>query len=92
MVSYCTNWMGPVNLDWIERNGNDWAGGRIDVYGNDDYYPDELGLPLMKANDFYEFGEWLRTVRTVGVLSLKDLEKRYTSETGKTITWYPYES
>jgi hypothetical protein len=92
MISYSTNWMGPVNLDWIEKNGNDWAGGRIDVYGNDDYYPDELSLPIMKAKNYGPFSEWIRKVRTVEVLSLKELVERYENETGDKIIWWNYET
>jgi len=33
MISYSTNWMGPINRDWIAKNGDCWAAGRIDVLG-----------------------------------------------------------
>lgn len=83
--------MGPVNYDWIQKNGNDWAGGRIDICGNDDYYPDELHLPIMKASSYGPFSEWLSKLRTTGMLTLKELVERYENETGNKIIWWDYE-
>ena len=34
-IRYSTNYMGPINMDWIKEHGSDWAGGRIDLYGGD---------------------------------------------------------
>ncbi len=63
MVHYDTNWMGPVSMDWIEKHGEHWAGGRIDIYGPW-AYPKEYALPIMHRDDFVRFGEWLEKLET----------------------------
>lgn len=88
MVSYNTNWMGPVSLNWTEKNGNDWCVGRIDVYGTGSDYPEELHLPTMKSDDWYRFSSWLDTIKTVEMLTTEQLVDWYETETGWRITWY----
>ena len=36
MIDYSTNWMGPLNQEWLLKNGSNWAGGRIDIRGEPD--------------------------------------------------------
>lgn len=86
-IRYTTNWMGPVNYDWIQEHGADWSGGRIDVYGTGDDYPDELYLPVMKSQDWHRFSEWLRTLRTDTVWTLAQLVDQY-EQTHPEITWW----
>ena len=31
MVTYSTNWMGPINQKWVEEHGDCWSAGRIDI-------------------------------------------------------------
>lgn len=91
MISYSTNWMGPVNYDWVQKNGNDWCVGRIDVYGTGSDYPEELDLPMMKSDDWYRFSSWLDTIKTVKMLTTVQLVDWYETETGWRITWYETE-
>ena len=77
MIRYHTNWMGPVNGDWIKKNGDHWAGGRIDVRGTDDPYGDEIGLPIMNSEDWYNFSEWLKTFETEEIWTLEEIVKMY---------------
>ena len=86
-IRYSTNYMGPINMDWIKEHGSDWAGGRIDVYGTDSDYPDELGLPIMKAVDYNKFSDWLETVETDAVWTLQQLVEQY-EKTNSKIVWH----
>ena len=59
------NRMGPINRKWMEENGYDWAGGRIDFDCDNEKdemynkYGLEVTVPMMKEEDWYTFGEWL---------------------------------
>ena len=86
-IRYSTNWMGPMNMDWIEKNGSDWAGGRIDMHGGDWSYPEEIGLPMMKQEDFNKFSNWLDTIETDDVWTLQQLVKQY-EKTNSKIVWH----
>jgi hypothetical protein len=52
-----------------------YAGGRIDFWNPyvDSMYPDEMGVPLMRAEDWRSFGDWLDTYETDDVLTLEQL-------------------
>ena len=91
MLRYSTNWMGPVNYDWTQKNGNHWAGGRIDVYGNGDY-PDEIGLPIMHVDDYGHFSEWLDSFTSIDMWTLEELVRLFEKQTKATIRWFytPY--
>jgi len=91
MLRYSTNWMGPINSDWIQKNGNRWAGGRIDVYGGGDY-PDEIGLPIMHADDYGHFSEWLDSFTSIDMWTLEELVHLFEKQTKATIRWFytPY--
>ena len=60
-VSYSTNWMGPINSEWIARHGTGWSSGRIDCRGTglDPMYGDEIGLRPMRTADWRSLGVWL---------------------------------
>ena len=85
------NRMGPINRQWMEENGYDWAGGRIDFDCNNendpmyDRYGREVSVPMMHEEDWYSFGEWLgeQKWREYPVESVFD---QYT-ESGGTIRW-----
>jgi hypothetical protein len=62
--TYSPNVMGPINGDWIEENGSGWIGGRIDIYGGYDHYPDETELPIMSNESFNRFDEYLEELVT----------------------------
>jgi len=86
MVRYSTNWMGPINTEWIKKHGEGWAAGRIDVYGINDQYPDELALPPMKNSDWSRFTNWLDDFETEEKWTLRMLVWEY-EKTNPPITW-----
>lgn len=62
--------------------------GRIDVRGiPDEPYGDEIGVPPMLSADWRAFGDWLDTVQTMSVWSLKNLVEAYEHQTHNTIRW-----
>lgn len=73
-----------VELDEITQH---WACGRIDVYGSDDFFPQELGLPMMLGEDWNRFSEWLNKFKTKNIWSLNQLVEEY-EKTNPKITWY----
>jgi hypothetical protein len=52
-----------------------YAGGRIDFWNPniDSMYPDEMGVPLMRAEDWRSFSDWLDIYETDDVLTLEQL-------------------
>jgi hypothetical protein len=62
--------------------------GRIDVRGGDTdvYYGDEIGVPPMRAEDWGTFGEWLRTIETDSMWTLKEIVEEY-EKTNPKIRW-----
>lgn len=74
-VEYHTNWMGPVNYEWIMKFGEDWASGRIDVYS--DSVPESLALSTMKKDDWGRFSEWLKIFKTDEVWTIQQLVEEY---------------
>jgi hypothetical protein len=87
MISYSTNWMGPISLDWIKTHGDHWAGGRIDVYGTGDDYPNELALPTMHEDDWQTFSAWLELFETEKMYTLDQLIVEY-EKTHPPIRWH----
>jgi hypothetical protein len=83
--------MGPINYEWTKKNGDYWAGGRIDVYGGGDY-PDEIGLPIMHADDYGHFSEWLDSFTSIDMWTLEELVHLFEKQTMATIRWFrtPY--
>jgi len=89
MITYSTNWMGPINAKWIKENGSHWAAGRIDIYGvPDEHYPIEYGLPPMHAEDWNGFSEWLDDLETEELLSFESILEKYFVDTGRIIQWF----
>ena len=65
MISYSTNWMGPINQKWTEEHGDCWSAGRIDIRGvPDESWGLEYGLPLMHVEDWNDFSGWLDDFET----------------------------
>jgi len=60
MITYATNWMGPVKTGY-----EGYCCGRIDVYGDSDYFPfnDEIGVPLIKDEHWAMLTDLLETYR-----------------------------
>lgn len=87
MVRYDTNWMGPINEEWIKQNGEGWAAGRIDCSGTGcGPYGDELSLPPMKSEDWRRFGDWLWDFETEDLWTLDELVEVY-EITNPKIVW-----
>jgi hypothetical protein len=96
LISYSTNWMGPIDMGWYERNGVDYektrySGGRIDIrddskYGYDGWY--EYSLPLMRTEDWNDFSDWLDDLETEELLSFEGIIKKYFVDTGRIIRWW----
>jgi hypothetical protein len=85
-ISYCTNWMGPINTDWIAKHGEQWASGRIDVHGVDNPYGDEISLPPIHIEDWNLFSDWLEDFYTDTMWTLKQLVDEY-EKTNPRILW-----
>jgi hypothetical protein len=89
MITYRTNWMGPINSDWIKEHGDYWAAGRIDIYGvPDEPYPIEYSLPPMHGEDWAGFSEWLDDFTTERLFSFDELIAQYEQEVGTVIRWW----
>jgi hypothetical protein len=89
VISYSTNWMGPINQEFINEYGSHWSGGRIDIYdvpGED--YPIEYSLPLMRTEDWNDFGDWLESFQTHELWEFDDIIKLYESASGRKIRWW----
>jgi len=65
--------------------------GRLDVHGvPGEPYGDEINVPPMLSTDWALFGNWLDTVETASVWSLKDLVTAY-QQHNPPITWDTHE-
>lgn len=82
--------MGPINHDWIAKNGAEWAAGRIDVSGTEEFWGTEIGVPPMHYEDWRRFSDWLWDFQTRKVYSLDELVEEFEVENPK-ITWFKNE-
>ena len=88
MITYSTNWMGPVNQKWIEEHGDCWSGGRLDIYGvPGEDYPLEYSLSPMHKEDWEAFTYWLEEMQTEELWSLEKLVEHFQYWHGKKIRW-----
>jgi len=87
MITYSTNWMGPINAKWIKEHGDHWAAGRIDIYGTDGAYPEEMSLPTMHSEDWNRFSDWLDSFQTDEICWLDRLVAEY-QKTNPPIRWH----
>jgi hypothetical protein len=73
----------------LEEITEHYAGGRIDFHNpyNDSYWSDEMGVPLMRAEDWRSFGNWLDEFETYEVLNLEQLVNEY-EKTNPSIRWW----
>ena len=81
-----TKTFGDETLTYDEITEN-WGGGRIDVYGTGDPYNQEIGLPIMRDNDYRRFSTWLCGIKTEKVLSLNELVSMYEENNPKIVWW-----
>lgn len=77
-----------------------YSGGRIDFWNPniDSMYPDEMGVPPMRSEDWNSFSDWLDTFETDEVWELKQLVWLYERNGSnppirwlETPAWYPYD-
>jgi hypothetical protein len=73
----------------LEEITEHYAGGRIDFHNpyTDSFYSDEMGVPLMRAEDWSRFGDWLDDFKCYDVLTLEDLVNEY-EKTNPPIRWW----
>ena len=91
-ITYSTNWMGPINSDWIKENGEQWAAGRIDIYGvPEEHYPLEYSLPPMHYEDWNDLSDWLDVLETDRLLSFEELILTFQWLTKIQIRWWKNE-
>ena len=56
-----------------------WYGGRIDVYSGE-HYPDELDLPIMNAESYGRFSDWLDKYSSSELKSFDELRELFENE------------
>ena len=90
MISYSSNWMGPINKKWIEEHGDCWSAGRIDIRdsskeGYDGW--DEYFLAPMHTEDWNALGDFLNKLKGETVMPYDSLIMLFEAEYGKKIRW-----
>ena len=90
MITYTTNWMGPINERWIAKHGTGWSAGRIDI--RDDTKPgyagwDEYSVAPMHTEDWNALGDYLWDLTTPEQLSYNALIEQFETHYGKRIRW-----
>lgn len=90
MISYSTNWMGPVSTGWYTQRGimEQCCAGRIDIRGVPDApWGLEYGLRPMLAESWSLLSDWLDDFESKTLLELDDLLDLFETETGHKILW-----
>jgi len=95
MITYSTNWMGPISLRWYEERGLSntaitYSAGRIDIRddsksGYDGW--DEYSLPPMRTEDWNALSDYLWDLTTEELLSYNELILQFETHYGKKIRW-----
>ena len=100
MITYSTNWMGPINLHWYEERGLleadgitptiRYSAGRIDIRddskeGYDGWH--EYSVAPMHGEDWNDFGDWLEEYPTEELWEFDDLIAQYEEDSGTKIRW-----
>ena len=100
MITYSTNWMGPINLHWYEERGlleSDgvtptirYSAGRIDIRddskeGYDGW--DEYSVAPMHGEDWNALSDWLDEQADETVRNYNELICDFEREYGKLIRW-----
>ena len=111
MISYSTNFMGPISLNWFRERGllmppvtrwsgflkkeitveeikQEYRGGRIDIYGTEDGFPEEIALPVMLGEDWNRFSKWLDSYKTETVKTLDEIIESYYNDGNNEIRWW----
>ena len=98
MITYSTNWMGPINLKWYRERGlleegsveptTYYSAGRIDIRGvPDEPWGLEYGIGPMHGEDWNRFSDWLDTVESEELIPYDTLIKSFEEYYGKKIRW-----
>jgi hypothetical protein len=80
----------PGDIIEYEEITEHYAAGRIDFWNNlkpDSIYPDEMGVPPMRLEDWRSFGDWLFTFETDFPWTLEQLVEMYERDNPK-IRWW----
>ena len=99
MITYSTNWMGPVNMQWFEERGlvenNEittyYSAGRIDIRDSSKEGYDgwnEYSLPAMHGEDWNKLSDWLYNLKTERLYGYHELIDTFEEETGIKIRWW----
>ena len=88
MITYSTNWMGPINQKWIEEHGDYWSAGRIDICGvPDEPWGLEYGLAPMHSEDWNALGDYLWDFESEELIPYDTLIEQFEEHYGKKIRW-----
>lgn len=100
MITYSTNWMGPINLHWYEERGlleEDgvtptirYSAGRIDIrddtkQGYDGW--DEYSVAPMYSEDWNALSDYLWDLTTEELVPYNTLIEQFETHYGKRIRW-----
>jgi len=95
MITYSTNWMGPIYTKWYEDNNitsQSYSGGRIDIHGlcEEDHWggQSEWGVNLMKSESWDMLTEFLDNYKTENLVGPDVLIGEFEKETGHKIEWW----
>jgi len=98
MITYSTNWMGPINLNWYRERGlleegsveptTYYSAGRIDIRGvPDEPWGLEYGVEPMHGEDWNALSDWLDDLTTEELVSYNALIEQFETHHGKRIRW-----
>lgn len=103
MVTYSTNWMGPISMSWFRDRGltytkggfeaitTMYCGGRIDIRGLDEEYyyngQSEYGLRPMHKEDWDALTVWLQKLKTETLVPYHTIIKDFEEDYGRKIRW-----
>ena len=86
MATYYLNWCGPINMKWLEENGTQWSGGRIDVADGSTFGSEYTVRPIL-SEDWYAWGEWMNSLETDEVLTFNQLVDQFIEQGGELRWW-----
>lgn len=91
MISYSLNWMGPINMKWIEEHGDCWSVGRIDIRdsnkpGYDGW--DEYAVAPMHSEDWRALSDFLDRLKGETIMPYDSLILLFEAEYRKKIRWW----